>query len=172
VRQEFQRIIHLKKPSFEPEGLKQYIKDSSGIFNDETDEISDNIQLLINRFVITKLKNEYGEEHEKWWRLGIPKQIQKDCAIKAIETDPPEPPENFLLLLDYQKIVKDNWKLFGEFFTPPDMKQASKDDKIDWFVKYNTIRNKVKHPERQDVSESEYNFIKNLQNWITTRISL
>lgn len=171
VRQEFQRTIHLKNPKFEPDGLIQYIKESSGIFNDETDEVSDKLQLLINRFVITKLKNEYGIEHEKWWRLGIPKQIQKDCAIKAIETDPPEPPENFLLLLDYQKIVKDNWKLFGEYFTPPDMKQANKDDKIDWFVKYNTIRNKVKHPERQDVSESEYNFIKTLQNWMTLKIS-
>lgn len=171
VRQEFQRIIHLKYPSFEPEGLLQYLKESSGIYNDETDEVTDKLQLLINHFVINKLQNEYGNEHDKWWRLGIPKQIQKDCAIKSIETDPPEPHENFLLLLDYQKIVKDNWKLFGDYFTPPNMKQASKDDKLDWFVKFNTIRNKVKHPERQDVSESEYNLIKNIQNWLVNNLN-
>lgn len=171
VRQEFQRIIHLKDPLFEPDGLLQYIKESSGIFNDETDEMTDTLQMMINHFVIRKLKDEYGETNDKWWRLGIPKQIQKDCAIKSIETDPPEPPENFLLLIDYQKIVKDNWKLFGDYFTPPDMKQANKDLKLDWFVKFNTIRNKVKHPERQDVSEAEYDYIKNLKNWLSQKIS-
>lgn len=170
VRREFQRIIHLKYPTFEPEGLLQYIKESSGIFNDETDDISDELQLLINRFIINRLKDEFGKETNKWWRLGIPIQIQKDCAIKSIETDPPEPPENFLLLLDYQKIVKDNWKLFGEHFTPPDMNQANKEDKLSWFVRYNTIRNKVKHPERQDVSEDEFNFIKSLHSWLNIKL--
>ena len=100
----------------------------------------------------------------------MPKQIQKDCAVKAIEVDPPEPPENFLLVLDYQKIIKANWKLLGDVFTPPDMKQASKDDRLSWFVSFNSIRNRVMHPERQTVTEEEYLFINNLKKWLLDRI--
>jgi len=128
------------------------------------------LQKAINRYIINHLVSQHGKEEGKWWRLGVPKQIQKDCAIKSIETDPPEPPENFLLLLDYQKIISSNWALLGEVFTPSDMKQGKKDDKLSWFVRYNTIRNKVKHPERQDVTEEEHDFIMTLKAWLLPRL--
>ncbi|MEN8853014.1 MAG: hypothetical protein ABF256_07120, partial [Candidatus Arcticimaribacter sp.] len=38
VRREFQRIVHQKHESFQPVGLLQYIKESSGVFNEETRE--------------------------------------------------------------------------------------------------------------------------------------
>jgi DNA sulfur modification protein DndB len=171
VRREFQKVIYEKEISFQPEGLLQYIKDSSGMFNEETDSISDELQRAINRHIIGTLKSVHGNEDNKWWRLGIPKQIQKDCAIKSIETDPPEPPENFLLLLDYQKIISSSWTLFGDTYTPPDMKHGKKDDKLTWFNRYNTIRNKVKHPERQDVTEEEHIFIVNIKTWLYSRIN-
>lgn len=172
VRREFQRIIHQKHKTFQPSGLLQYIKESSGIFNEETRDNIFKVQESVKDFIFEQLKQEFGIESDKWWRLGVPKQIQKDCAVKSIEVDPPEPPENFLLVLDYQKIVKANWKLFGEIFTPPDLKQANKEAKMSWFVKFNSIRNRVMHPERQDVTEEEYLFIKNIKDWLLKRIVL
>lgn len=171
VRQEFQKVIYDHYRDFQPTGLLQFIKESSGIFNDSTLTICDEMQISINKFILKTLKQEYGEEDKKWWRIGVPKQIQKDCALKSIDTDPPEPDENFLLLLDYQKIVNNNWKLFGEKFTPPDLKQAKKEDKTGWFVRFNTIRNKVKHPERKDVTEEEYKFIMDLGKWLLSNIN-
>ena len=126
----------------------------------------------IHNFIFSQLKQVFGSDSDKWWRLGVPKQIQKDCAVKSIEVDPPEPPENFLLVLDYQKIVKTNWKLFGDTFTPPDKKQGNKDAKMTWFVKFNSIRNRVMHPERQDITEEEYLFIKDIKVWLLERIVL
>lgn len=172
VRREFQRIVHQKHESFQPVGLLQYIKESSGVFNEETRENIFEVQESIKDFIFSQLKQVFGSDSDKWWRLGVPKQIQKDCAVKSIEVDPPEPPENFLLVLDYQKIVKTNWKLFGDTFTPPDKKQGNKDAKMTWFVKFNSIRNRVMHPERQDITEEEYLFIKDIKVWLLERIVL
>lgn len=171
IRREFQRVIHNKYDDFEPEGLLQYLKESSGIYNEETRANIFEIQEAIKDYIFNKLKEEFGETADKWWRLGVSKQIQKDCAVKAVEADPPEPPENFLLVLDYQKIVRDNWKLLGDVFTPPNMQQSKKEDKISWFVKFNTIRNRVMHPERQDVTEEEYNFVRTIKVWLLSRIT-
>ena len=171
VRREFQKAIHEKYPNFQPIGLLQYIKESSGIYNEETRLTIFQVQEAIKNHIFESLKREFGESSEKWWRLGVPKQIQKDCAVKSIEVDPPEPPENFLLVLDYQRIIKANWKLLGDTFTPPELKQANKDDRISWFDKFNAIRNRVMHPERQTVTEEEYLLIKNIKKWLLVRIN-
>lgn len=170
VRREFQKAIHEKYQKFQPAGLLQYIKESSGIFNEETRMTIFQVQKAIRNFIFDSLKREFGQSSEKWWRLGVPKQIQKDCAVKSIEADPPEPPENFLLVLDYQRIIKANWKLLGDTFTPPELKQANKDDRLSWFDKFNSIRNRVMHPERQTVTEDEYLIIKNIEKWLLVRI--
>jgi len=171
VRREFQKAIHEKYQNFQPIGLLQYIKESSGIYNEETRLTIFQVQEAIKNHIFDSLKKEFGESSEKWWRLGVPKQIQKDCAVKSIEVDPPEPPENFLLVLDYQRIIKANWKLLGDIFTPPELKQANKDDRISWFDKFNAIRNRVMHPERQTVTEEEYLLIKNIKKWLLVRIN-
>jgi hypothetical protein len=49
---------------------------------------------------------------------------------------------------------------------------GAKDERIAWFVKFNTIRNRVMHPERQDVTEEEYTFIKNIKGWLLPRIKI
>lgn len=172
VRREFQRVIYTKYNKFNPDGLLQYIKESSGIYNEETRENIFEIQEQIKDFIFNKLKTEFGEEEDKWWRFCVPKQIQKDCALKSIDTDPPEPPENFLLILDYQKIVNSNWQLLGEFFSPPDIKHGNKNVKLNWFTKFNSIRNRVVHPERQDVTEEEYEFIKKIKGWLLEKLDL
>lgn len=171
VRREFQRIINEKHENFQPNGLLQYIKESSGIYNEETRLTIFQVQEAIKNYIFEILKKEFGESSEKWWRLGVPKQIQKDCAVKSIEVDPPEPPQNFLLVLDYMKIIKANWKLLGDIFTPPELKQANKDDRLSWLESFNSIRNRVMHPERQTVTEDEYLLIKNIKKWLLERIN-
>ena len=76
------------------------------------------------------------------------------------------------MYLIIKKIVKTNWKLFGDTFTPPKKKQGNKDAKMSWFVRFNSIRNRVMHPERQDITEEEYLFIKDIKVWLLERIVL
>ena len=95
VRREFQRIIHQKHQTFQPSGLLQYIKESSGIFNEETRDNIFKVQESVKDFIFNQLKQEFGNDSDKWWRFGVPKQIQKDCAVKSIEVDPPEATREF-----------------------------------------------------------------------------
>jgi DNA sulfur modification protein DndB len=163
IRREYQKALNDKYSDFQPQGLAQYIKESSGIFNDETRKNIIDIQKKINEIVFLKLKSEFGENY---WRMGVNKEIQKACANKLIEEGVDEPPENFVELINYQKIISDNWKLLGEIFTQPDKHQAKKDDRLSWFVALNNIRKKGMHPERKDITEEEYEFIRNLKTWI------
>lgn len=170
VRREFQRQIYQQNNDFTPEGLLQFIKESSGIYNDETRTNIFKIQNSIKNHIFDMLKKEFGTNSDNWWRLGVPKPIQKECAVKAVESDPPEPPENFVLVLNYQSIIKTNWKLLGDYYTPPDNQKGNKESKLSWFVRFNTIRNRVTHPERKDVTEDEYYFIRSIKSWLLPKI--
>jgi DNA sulfur modification protein DndB len=166
VRREFQRVINQKYENFEPDGLRQYIKESSGIYNTETRQNILVIQEAMKEYIPGKLKEEFKDE---WWRLGVHKEIQKDCSSRSIDAGGTEPPENFLLVLDYQKIIDNNWTLLGKTFSPPD-KHGKKKVLLEWFVKFNSIRNQVMHPERRNVTEDEYNFINDIKSWLLERI--
>lgn len=163
VRREFQRALYEKYDDFKPDGLEKYIRESSGMFNDITRESVIEVQNRINEFIFFKLKEEFGN---KWWTHGVRKEIQKSCASKKIDEGTSEPDENFLELINYKTIVGDNWKLLGDFFTHPDMKQAKKDDRLKWFVDLNNIRKKGMHPERVDITEEEHDFIAGLRSWL------
>lgn len=170
VRREFQRVIYKHDNNFVPDGLLQYIKDSSGEHNQEVKDLSSDLQRKINIFVIETLKDIHGDS---WWIKSVPIDVQKACATKAIDNRSTEPHENFLLLLDYQRIIsdKENWKIFSETFTPPGYESKSKSSRLEWFVPFNNIRNKLSHPERDVVTEDEYHYLKDLVEWLNPRIT-
>ena len=164
VLKEFQNAINKEFDNFKPEGLEQWIKESTGMFNLPSKKLGDEIQLLIMEHVFSILKKEYGEKN--WWYYGIPKEIQKYCADKEIDENHKEPAENYLLTLHYQKIIKDNKNILLKFYTKPGEERISVDKKLGWFVKFNTIRNKFSHPEREKVTEEEFNFLQELYEWL------
>ncbi len=171
VVREFQRVINSRFPKFNPEGLQEWIRDNSGRFNEDSKLIVDKIQLSIRDHLFNTLKDEYVN---RWWYDGVPKETQKRAAAEAIERGSKEPHWNFVFLLDYLKIITTNWGLFKDIYADPnkevyqgqDYGKSHKEKGTHWFNTLNSIRIKVSHPERAPVIESEYKFLKNLENWL------
>jgi hypothetical protein len=169
VLREFQNIINKEFDSFSPEGLTQWQKESTGMYNDPSRKLGDDMQLRIRTYIFEKLKNEYGISNNRWWLEGIPKDIQKKCAVEKIEHGEGYE-QDYLYLIDYQKIIKYQKKILLNSFTPPDLKSAGIDKRLNWFAQWNKIRAKYSHPEKGKVSEEEYKFMLGLQEWLYENI--
>jgi len=165
VMREFQNAIHEDCEDFNPEGLEQWIKEHTGVFNEPAYEIGHkHIEPLIDDFVKIKLKEYFGEKN--WWDQGVPNEIQKKCSDTRIDEGTGEPDWHFLNTIHYFKIIEKNWNILGNCFTPPGMENAGKQKKLEWIKKFNSIRKKYSHPQRENTTEEEYKFLENLHEWL------
>lgn len=171
VLPEFKYAIHKEFSEYNPPGLTQWIKDSSGQFNPLAKQLGDKIQLALRDFVFRKLREMYGEKDERWWIEGVNKDIRKYCSGTAIDQGNKEPDYNYLLTIHYQKIIIDNKELLLSFFTPPKMDNVKNIKKLGWIEKLNRVRQKFSHPEREKVTEQEYEMIVEISEWLLPRIS-
>jgi len=169
VLREFQDVINQEYGKFEPEGLPQWQKERTGKYNELARSLGFEMQLRIRDYIFEKLKLEYGIADERWWTEGVHKDIQIRCATERIAHGE-GPDDKYLLLLDYQKIIKDKKEILLNPFTPPDMKSAAIDKKLKWFVDWNKIRNKYSHPEKGKVTEEEYQYLCDLREWLYKNI--
>ena len=91
------------------------------MYNDPSRKLGDEMQLRIRALIFQKLKEEYGISAERWWLEGIPKDIQKKCAVEKIEHGEGSE-QDYIYLIDYQKIIKYQKKMLLNYFTPPDLR--------------------------------------------------
>jgi DNA sulfur modification protein DndB len=159
---EIQKIVNEKSNDFNPKGLDQWLRDNSGEFNEDCKSLTEKLEYSIRENVFMKLKDAFGD---RWWIDGVSKEIRKKASNIAIEKDNEEPDWNFLFLLDYKKIVESNWLLFKDVYADPEFK-SGKDNQVRWFDQLNEIRNKVSHPGRARVTETESLFIRRLDEWL------
>jgi len=124
------------------------------------------IEPLLDKFIKQKLREEFGSE---WWNHGVPKLVQKNCSDSRIDHGSGND-ENFLCTIHYRDIIKHNWNLLGEIFTEPGKESAAKDKKISWLVKFNSIRQKYSHPQRENITEEGFEYLKNLDGWLADRL--
>jgi DNA sulfur modification protein DndB len=171
VTMEFLNAIHTEFDDFNPEGLSQWIIDHTGAFNMPSYELGyKNIEPLMHEFIIRMLKKELGEK--AWWKDGIPTTIQKSCADARIDAHSSEPDWNFLTTIHYRDIIDKNWALLGNYFTPPSMENEKKDKRLSWLVKFNSIRQRYSHPQRDIIKEEEFNFLKETHEWLKAKLNV
>ncbi len=73
-------------------------------------------------------------------------------------------PWDQLHLIDYRKIILNNWqKIFKERYSYPDAKGV-KEEKTKWLEKLNKIRNQNFHV--YSVTEEEFRFLADLRFWL------
>ena len=169
ITMEFANAIHQEFNDFNPSGLEQWIKEHTGKYTELSWSLgSRSIEPLIHEYIISTLKREFGLRD--WWNAGIPITVQKDCANARIENRSTEPDSHFLTTIQHREIVEKNWGLFQTAFTPLGLENASKEKKLAWFVRFNTIRQKYSHPQRDIVTEEEYEFLNDLYQWLKEKL--
>jgi len=165
VLREFQYAIHKEFEDFNPEGLKQWIKDNSGEYNKPAWDLGHNqIEPMIDKFIKAVLKEHFGEKY--WWSEGVPPLIQKKCSNDKIDKKSTEPESNFLNTIHYYSIIDENWTLLGNFFSPPGTENMKKAKRLKWLQRFNSVRQKYSHPQRENTTEEEYNFLVETKNWL------
>lgn len=168
VRREFQIIINNSKNDFNPKGLLKYKESSTGMYINESLNNIKELQKLMHRATIIILKNQFGDDD--WWDEGVPEKIRLECTSIYVKEKRIEKEWNYLMLIHYKEIAQKNWLLFKEYFTPPNMENVNKEAKLYWLTRMNKIRNKCSHPERSQLSEDEYYFIKKLSSWLKPKL--
>lgn len=164
-----QKVIKATRADFNPEGLEQYIRDSSQRYNTQSFELIRDIETHLKHDIRQSLKSEYGEK--SWWKKGVPLKVYEEAELRAVtknrEIDDPSnevEPWDQLHLIDYREIILQNWsKLFQQKYSYPDVK-GNKDEKTKWLVTLNTIRNQNFH--EYSVTEEEFDFLKNIHRWL------
>jgi DNA sulfur modification protein DndB len=170
VMMEFINAVHEKYSDFETAGLNQWIKEHSGKYNSLAWDLGNqNIEPLIHDSIINMLKKEYGEKC--WWSEGVPKLIQKSCSDARIDAGSTEPDWHFLNTIHYREIIEKNWSILGVYFTPPGTDSMNRDKKLQWLVKLNLVRQRYSHPQRDIITEVEYNFLEELYGWLKEKLA-
>lgn len=171
VTREFLIAIHKDYPEFNPDGMQQWLKESSGQFNEPSWELGNSyIEPLMHDFIIAQLKRQFGEK--SWWDEGIPPNIQKACFSTRLDQRSSEPIQNFLNTIHYKDIIKENSTFLINYFTQPGMENAAQDKKLSWLVKFNSIRQKYSHPQRDIITEGEYSYLKELFKWLQIKLKM
>ncbi len=176
----FQICIKSSYPEFNPDGLDEYVRNEERALNSNTHEMIKDIEEYMRTDYKTKLYDRLGEE---WaWKKGVPIKIQDDAEDRMrkknrsrTKEDETEEWDN-LNLIHYKEIARHNWqyldeerkrvKFFEKYYTMPGQEGLNKDDKTKWWVKLNDLRNIVSHVSSDQISESDFEFVQRIHNWM------
>lgn len=174
----FQAQISEVRPEFEPEGLKEWIRDNSKQFNAESYTLIQDIELIIKSDFADKLKTKYGD---KWLTLGIPPKVYKQANALKGKQDYENSINGINKVVDIWDCVtiancrdiavfSSNWtELFESGYTRPEEVSigGGKTAKTAWITKFATISSNSSAS--YSFSEEEYLFLKAIHAWLNSR---
>jgi len=171
VFREFQNYIHQNDSSFNPEGLYDWIVNSTGEYNDSGKDMIDKLELKIKEIVKAKIIEKYNYTSNNWLRpQAIPEGVLSKSYKMWNDNNQREPQENFLYLMDSKSIIEkgNNWSsCFKEIFTDPRIVGgANRDNSLKWMIDLNEIRNKIAHPTRAPITSKENDFLIEMSKWL------
>ena len=158
-------IVHKSFSSFCPAGLQDYMESHNVGAVRQAREFIAEIEDGIREVTFEILRRNYGQEHDSWWRTGVPQVVRARAAQKAETSEEGGAPHQFLDLIDYKKIAEQssNWSHFNDSWSV-DPTARSKDEKLSWMNRVNAIRNRVFHSGRRRVTTDEVTFLEEI--WI------
>ncbi|MFT7898983.1 DGQHR domain-containing protein [Tenacibaculum ascidiaceicola] len=176
----FQVCVREVYQEFEPEGLKDYIKNQERALNLKTFEMIKDLEEFMRADFKSKLYDHWGEE---WaWKKGVPVKIQDDAEDRMRKKNRTRKKEeeteewDNLNLIHYREIAKQNWqyvnedkkrvKFFEIHYTMPSEEKLNKEEKTKWWVKLNELRNIVSHVSSDQISENDYDYVKKIHDWL------
>ena len=119
-----QQAIRDQIPTFNPNGLDEFIASEKQQTNSKAKTIIDTIESLLQRTCIEVLSSEFGAD--SWWVEGVPKSVRA-AASGRFEDDNGKRGgrEYYFDLIDYRKIATENWSLFEDLFGSPMATQSA-----------------------------------------------
>lgn len=143
-------LVQSSTPSFNPEGLEEYLRQTDEERRQKADEQIRTIQTKIPEFVVEKLKGIYpGPEFLS--KAVKSHEILVDAFKKRTQTPIADqgPLETYLDFLDFRKIIEasDNWQHFKDELSiplPGEKKGLAK--YVKWFDEINRLRRIPAHP--------------------------
>jgi len=176
----FQICVRAVHPDFNPDGLKDYIRNQERALNIKTFEMIKDIEEYMREDFKRKLYDHLGEE---WaWKKGVPIKIQDDAEDRMrkknrTRTKEEETEEwDNLNLIHYREIARQNWqyvneenkrvKFFEVYYTMPSEENLNKEEKTKWWVKLNDLRNVVSHVSSDQISEDDFDYVKRIHDWL------
>jgi DNA sulfur modification protein DndB len=162
-----QQAIRTNIAAFNPPGLDEFINREKEQTNLKAKEVIDRIETTLQKVVIQELKQEYSEDENSWWILGIPKQVRIEVTKTAENDDNKRGTrEAYFNLMDYRKIVLENWTIFQNLLGYG-KKNDSKDRQTKWMVEVNEKRNAIAHASSGvSLSIEELDELENYQAWL------
>lgn len=165
-----QNGIRSYKPEFNPEGLETWLAEQKQQTNKNTKELIDEIEIKLQNSIIEELKQQYGDQENLWWYEGIPTTIRTKSTARMEEDKNKRGGREFYFdLIDYKKIILDNWQLFENIYG---FGKGNKDKRVEWIDFINETRKIVAHASSgKTVKIEDYNKIEEYHNWIMKEIS-
>jgi hypothetical protein len=84
----------------------------------------------LQEFIVDELKREFGTSDDVWWYEGVPAQIRSRVTQRMEEEKNKRGGKEYYFdLIDYRKIIADNWNLFEKVFA---FGKGNKDKRTEW----------------------------------------
>jgi DGQHR domain-containing protein len=144
-RRQYEKAIKTKFPTFNPEGLDEYIEGEKAQTTQRAKQAIDHIEMMLQRIILEELKRECGSDENEWWMVGIPKAVRMKVSQRHEDDDNKRGGKEFYFdLIDYKHIAaySQNWPLFEPILG---FGKGGKDKKLAWLDYVNEKRKLVAH---------------------------
>jgi hypothetical protein len=138
--------------------------------NKSAKDIIDNVEVMLQNYIVSELQREYGIEDDHWWYEGVPSPVrQKVSQLMEEDKNKRGGKEYYFDLIHYRRIIIENWELFERTFAFGS--KGNKDKKTEWLEFINETRKIVAHPSSgKIVSIEDYTKLEEFHNWLITQI--
>jgi DGQHR domain-containing protein len=159
---QFMSIIHEALPKFNPPEVAAYMSNRDLEGTKEAKDKVDEINGIIYKDVLDRLKEHYGEGKDTWWVRGIPKSIKNECDKLFNENNGERDRWQYLFFSNYPDIVVygENWELFKDYYNF--YGKGKKSDLVRWLGHVNKIRTVTHHAEKGPLTKDEVQFVRDV----------
>jgi DNA sulfur modification protein DndB len=156
-------------PEIEYKGLDEYLKKEEKENNEEAFRLIREIESdFLKVRIREKLEGEFGKN---WFRKGLPEKVYSEAMAAAArknleigDDEEEKEPWDQLHLINYREIILKNWqKVFEGMFSRPGI-GGNKENKTNWLVELNRIRNENFHT--YYVTSGELSYIEEIYDWL------
>lgn len=145
------RLVNARFAEFAPEGFAEWLEAQSEQRVEEAERQLKELNILIQKFIFDRFKEQYGLQGEAYWHKGVlDKGIRTRAYEKSLDSTDEDrlPLENYLDFIEYKKIVENklHWHLFKPVFDIPEPGEKGQSKNLKWMERINELRRIQAHP--------------------------